>query len=101
MARVGASFSTGAGDYVIAFSTSESVRVEGKGDDMLREGPHLGNTAMSGLFTAVIDATEEAILNSVLRATTITGQSGNTSLAIPIDLLMEACNDFRIIPPGD
>jgi len=101
MARVGASFSNGSGDYVIAFSTAESVRVEGGNDDMLREGPYLGNTAVSGLFSAVIDATEEAILNSVLRATTITGQGGNTSTAISIDLLLEACRDYRIIPPGD
>jgi len=100
MARVGASFSNGSGDYVLAFSSAEEVRVDGEHDDMLREGPYLGNTAMSGLFSAVMDATEEAILNSVLQATTVTGQNGSTSQAIPIDLLMEVCREYRIIPPG-
>jgi len=101
MARVGASFSNGSGDYVLAFSSAEEVRVDGEHGDTLREGPYLGNAAMSGLFTAVMDATEEAILNSVLQATTVTGQSGSTSRAIPIDLLMEVCNEYRILPPGD
>ncbi len=101
MARVGAGFSNGSGDYVIAFSSAEEVRIDGRGDNMLREGPHLGNTAMSGLFTAVMDAAEEAILNSVLRATTVTGARDNTSHAIPIDLLLEVCRNYRIIPPGD
>jgi D-aminopeptidase len=101
MARAGANFSNGSGDYVLAFSSAEAVRVEGRGDDMQREGPYLGNTAMSGLFTAVMDATEEAILNSVLQAVTITGRDGNRSTAIPVDLLLEVCRDYRLIPPGD
>ncbi|MFC1500410.1 P1 family peptidase [Candidatus Zixiibacteriota bacterium] len=100
MARVGANFSNGSGDYVLAFSSAEEVRVDGQRDDMLREGPYLGNTAMSGLFTAVMDATEEAILNSLLQATDCTGQNGATSRAVPIDLLLEVCRQYRIIPPG-
>ncbi len=99
MARAGASFSNGSGDYVIAFSSAEEVRVEGRNNDQQKEGPYLGNTAMSGLFSAVMDATEEAILNSVLRATTITGRNGSTSRAIPIDILMKVCSDYRIITP--
>lgn len=97
MARSGASMSNGSGDYVLAFSTAESVRIEGS--DRLREGLRLGNDSMSGLFSAVMDATEEAILNSLLRATTITGRNGATSRAIPIDLFTEICREFKVINP--
>ena len=99
MARAGASFSNGSGDYVIAFSSAEEVRVESRNNDQQKEGPYLGNTAMSGLCSAVMDATEEAILNSVLRAMTITGRNGSTSRAIPIDILVKVCSDYRIITP--
>ncbi len=99
MARAGASFSGGSGDYVLAFSTAESVRVHSRQGDRLRQGPHLGNDAMSGLFRAVMDATEEAILNSLLRATTVTGRGGNTSRAIPIDLFVEICKEYNVLPP--
>jgi D-aminopeptidase len=97
MARSGASLSNGSGDYVLAFSTAESVRIEGS--DRLREGSRLGNDSMSSLFSAVMDATEEAILNSLLRATTITGRNGATSRAIPIDLFTEICREFKVINP--
>jgi D-aminopeptidase len=97
MARSGASLSNGSGDYVLAFSTAESVRI--RGSDRLREGSHLGNNSMSGLFSAVMDATEEAILNSLLRATTITGRGGATSRAIPIDLFIEVCKEYGVITP--
>lgn len=97
MARAGGSFSNGSGDYVIAFSTAESVRIRSR--QVLRPGPYLGNDAMSRLFGAVMDATEEAILNSLLQAVTVTGRDGNTSRAIPIDLLVEICEEYRIITP--
>jgi len=75
MARTGASGSNGSGDYAIAFSTA-------------RGKPLLSNDAMSPLFLATIDATEEAIINSVLRARTVTG-NGHTAEAVPIDRVME------------
>lgn len=97
MARSGANFSSGSGDYVLAFSSAESVRINGR--DRLRQGPYLGNDTVSGLFRAVMDATEEAILNSLLRATTVTGRGGATSRAIPIDLFTEICRDYKVITP--
>ncbi|HJT16843.1 MAG TPA: P1 family peptidase [Thermoanaerobaculia bacterium] len=75
MARTGAAGSNGSGDYAIAFST-----VRGK--------PLLPNDAMSPLFLATIEATEEAIVNSLLRATTISG-NGHTAEALPIDATRE------------
>jgi D-aminopeptidase len=78
LARTGASGSNGSGDYAIAFST---VRVDA---GMAR----LANDSMSPLFLATIEATEEAIYNSLTRATTVTG-NGTTIEAIPIDRLRE------------
>jgi len=75
MARTGASGSNGSGDYAIAFSTA-------------RGKPLLSNDAMSPLFAAAIEATEEAIINSLLKATTVTG-NGHTAEALPIDATRE------------
>ncbi len=98
MARAGSGFTNGSGDFVIAFSTAESARISA--ESFLQEGPRLGNTGMSPLFTAVIDATEEAILNSLLQATTVTGRDGNTSRSIPIDILTDVCREKGLCPPG-
>jgi D-aminopeptidase len=73
LARTGAAGSNGSGDYAIAFSTS-------------RGAVPLANDAVSPLFLATIEATEEAIINSLTRATTMTG-NGHTVEAIPIDRL--------------
>jgi D-aminopeptidase len=99
-ARAGASMSNGSGDYVIAFSTAESVRIDGRQGDRMRTGEYLGNDAVSGLFRAVMEATEEAILNSLLKATTVTGIGGSWSRAIPIDLFVEICKEYNVLPPG-
>lgn len=76
LARTGSSMSNGSGDYVIAFST---VKVS-----QLSELPPLGNDQMSPLFQAVIEATEEAIYNSLFLATTVRGYRG-TAEALPLD----------------
>jgi len=71
VARTGSAFTNGSGDYAIAFSTSEAVRrtpARRSGEGAVTE---LGNDAMSPLFVAVADATEEAIYNSLLQARTI------------------------------
>ncbi len=97
MARAGASLSNGSGDYVIAFSTAEEVRIHSRDGDRLRSGPRLGNDSLSPLFVAAIDATEEAILNSLLRATTVTNASGRSSQAVPIGPLVDACRRYGAI----
>jgi D-aminopeptidase len=76
LARTGSSMSNGSGDYVIAFST---VRVS-----QLSAVPPLGNEQMSPLFQAVIEATEEAIYNSLFLATSVKGYRGTVE-ALPID----------------
>ena len=76
VARTGSSMSNGSGDYVIAFST---VPFSGRG-----QRPPIGNNAMSPLFQAVIEATEEAIYKSMFLATTVRGHRGTTH-ALPLD----------------
>jgi D-aminopeptidase len=86
--RVGGFSAHGSGDYVIAFSTHPDVRVPHATDAPLAERRSLRGEALDPLFLAVVEATEEAILNSLLAATTVTGWRG-TSEAIPVDRLRE------------
>jgi D-aminopeptidase len=89
LARTGSHASNGSGDYAIAFSTSESVRrngtpgSSGTPPDLLRT-EELGNERASSLFEPTIDATVEAIYNSLLRATSQTGAHASVE-AIPVD----------------
>jgi len=85
MARTGASFSSGSGDYVIAFSTAKELRIRPGGHKT--GAPVLKNERMTPLFRAVAEATEEAILNSLFRATTVSSNK-RTVEAIPLDRLM-------------
>lgn len=87
LARTGAAMSHGSGDYVIAFSTHLGMRRQlGKPRQTQAE---LDADALTPLFQAVIEATEEAILNSLCMATTTTGFRGLTVEAIPLEPLVE------------
>lgn len=81
LGRTGSAASNGSGDYVIAFSTNPSVR-RARGATRLSLN-ELGNDEMSPLFSAVTEATEEAVYNSLFMATTVTG-NGNSVEAIPL-----------------
>jgi D-aminopeptidase len=94
LARTGSSASNGSGDYVIAFSTAKQNRI--KAGDALRNTQSLGNDAMSPLFQAAIEATEEAIYNSLLRATTVTGRDGNRAEALPIEKTVEILKKYGV-----
>jgi D-aminopeptidase len=82
LARTGSIMSNGSGDYVIAFSTAPDVRR--RPTDGPRAIKELPNDLTSPLFQAVAEATEEAIYNSLFRATTTTGHRG-TIEALPLD----------------
>jgi D-aminopeptidase len=85
LARTGSSYSNGSGDYAIAFSTAPEMRTR-HGSSEARPKGSLPPEATSPLFQAVLEATEEAVYNSLLRATAVTG-SGRTVPAIPLDRL--------------
>jgi D-aminopeptidase len=89
IARTGGYSSHGSGDYVIAFSTAEDLRVAYEAESPTTTAEILRGDALNPLFLAVVEATEEAILNSLLRATTVTGWHGNTVEALPIEAVRE------------
>jgi D-aminopeptidase len=99
MARTGSSASNGSGDYAIAFSTAPQLRIHPSENSPTRHLELLTNDAMSPLFLAVIEATEEAIYNSMFRATTMSG-NGHTVEALPIDKTMEILKEHRSIKEG-
>ena len=82
LARTGSTYSNGSGDFAIAFSTAPGNRVSASNGPQPRS--FLATDAVSGLFEAVMDATEEAVYNSLLRATDMTG-NGRTVRALPLD----------------
>ncbi len=92
LARTGSDASNGSGDYAIAFSTSLAVRRTASSPT--RNQVTLQDDAVSPLFQAVIEATEEAIYNSLLRATTVTSK-GRTVDAIPLDSVRAILARFR------
>ncbi len=96
VARTGSSASNGSGDYAIAFSTAPQVRVRGNDKAITRDVEVITNDAMSPLFLAVIEATEEAVYNSMFKATTMTG-NGHTVEALPIEKTVEILKAHRVI----
>ena len=96
LARTGSSASNGSGDYVIAFATHPDVRrTSGRG---VRQIADLGNGSMSALFQAVIEATEEAIYNSMFMATSITGPRGTID-PLSLDRLQEILEQYGVVAP--
>jgi D-aminopeptidase len=83
LARTGSSFSSGSGDYAIAFSTAPELRVR-HGDRSVAPRPLLPSDAVSPLFEAVLEATEEAVYNALLKSET-TSANGFTAEAIPVE----------------
>ena len=77
LARTGSSASNGSGDYVIAFSTSPRVRRSP--DAALSTNDEVGNEAMSALFQAVTEATEEALYDALLMATPVSTRAGRVN----------------------
>jgi len=102
LARTGAAASNGSGDYAIAFSTSADVRIRPLTQNE-RNAPRnqktLANDTMSPLFLAVIEATEEAIYNSLFKATTTTGR-GHTVEALPLDRTVEILRRHGLTSPS-
>ena len=96
LARTGAAGSNGSGDYAIAFSTAASVRVQTTNSRSPQPTQLLSNEAMSPLFLAVIEATEEAIYNSLFRARTTSGR-GHTVEALPIDRTLEILRKYNAL----
>jgi D-aminopeptidase len=96
VARTGSSASNGSGDYAIAFSTAPQVRIQANDRALTRNLEVMTNDAMSPLFLAAIEATEEAVYNSMFKATTMTG-NGHTVEALPIEKTVDILKEHRLI----
>lgn len=93
LARTGSYASNGSGDYALSFSTNASVRRPVDSPRLSLQ--ELANEETSALFEAVVEATEEAIYNSLFRATTVTG-NGRTVEAIPIERLRGILERYNV-----
>jgi len=96
ISRAGGSGSNGSGDYAIAFSTAAQVRIHANEKAPTRKVELMTNDAMSPLFQAAIEATEEAVYNSMFKATTMIG-NGHTVEALPMEKTVEILKKYRAI----
>jgi D-aminopeptidase len=106
LARTGSPMTNGSGDYAIAFSTAATVLRTPERRERVHALETLPNDRMSPLFQAAVEATEEAILNSMFRAVTTVGVGGRTVEALPLAPTLEilrrygALHHDRTLPPG-
>jgi D-aminopeptidase len=96
VARTGSSASNGSGDYAIAFSTAPQVRIHANDKALTRSVEVMTNDAMSPLFQAVIEATEEAVYNSMFKAATMTGNA-HTVEALPMEKTIKILREHQMI----
>jgi D-aminopeptidase len=87
--RTGGYYSNGSGDYCIALSTAKEVRTPRDTKERMQNIEVLRNRHMSALFLAAAEASEEAILNSMFKATSMEGFRGHKINAIPLDKVRE------------
>jgi D-aminopeptidase len=95
LARTGSAMTNGSGDYAIAFSTAVENRIKPLADSTrVRTASVMANDAISPLFLAVIEATEEAIYNSLFRATTVTGKEKRRAEALPLESTLKILRKY-------
>ncbi|MBD0293990.1 MAG: P1 family peptidase, partial [Flavisolibacter sp.] len=97
LAKTGGIAHNGSGDYVIAFSTDPSLRIAHDTRQTIQTVSLLQNDAVSPLFMAAIEATEEAIINSLLTATSVTGKDGHKAEALPIEKVLSILKKYNRI----
>ncbi len=97
LGNTGGISSNGSGDYVIAFSTAKEVRIPYRDTSLYRDIRELRNDSMSPLFMAVIEATEEAILNSLFMAESMTGFRGHHVEALPVKEVLKIMRKYKAI----
>ncbi|MBT8220193.1 MAG: P1 family peptidase [Bacteroidia bacterium] len=97
LAKTGGIASNGSGDYVIAVSTAEQIRIPYQSENSSYEGRYLRNSAMSPLFLATIEATEEAIINALFAAETMQGHNKSEAKALPLKQVLRLMKKHKAI----
>jgi D-aminopeptidase len=97
LAKTGGIASNGSGDYVIAFSINEGLRIPYESEARTQTVTLLRNDEMSPLFMATIEATEEAIINSLFKAETMQGKEQRTTEALPINSVIKIMKKYNAI----
>lgn len=97
LAAAGSPITHGSGDYTLAFSTAEELRTDYQSDSPIEEARLLRDDQLSPLFQAVRDATEEAVINSLLQAVTTTGYEGHTVQAIDPPTVIDICRRHGVV----
>ncbi len=95
LARTGGIASNGSGDYVISFSVAEENLIDLSSGESLLRNNFLANGSVSPLFLATIEATEEAILNSLFAAETMEGHNGHRVEKIPVDRVIDMIKEYK------
>ena len=101
LAKTGGIASNGSGDYVIACSTAENNLITDSDESLLYKSEVLRNEDVTPLFIAVIEATEEAIINSLFAAETMTGRDGHQIQALPVEKVIEIMKKFNKIQTAE
>ena len=100
LAKTGSYSSNGSGDYVIAFSTAAGARIPADPGTRILTLPVLHNDAVSPLFQAVKEATEEAVYNSLFMSRTTVGNGKRMVEALPVDRVLEVCRKYNALREG-
>ncbi len=95
IARTGGIASNSSGDFAIAVSTAKNLRIPYYSDSMFEKSEVLRNEKLDILFEAVIEATEEAIINSLFAAETVKGKGGTTAEKLPIDKTIDILKKYN------
>lgn len=99
LAKTGGIASNGSGDYVVAASTATEMRIPYQTRSKTDQGAVLRNDEMSPLFMATIESTEEAIINSLFAAETLSGRDGHKIEELPLDKVLPILKKYRAIKP--
>jgi len=97
LAKTGGIASNGSGDYVISFSVAKENLIDSAESSPLINTVSLRNSAVSPLFLATIEATEEAIINSLFAAETMKGKGGRTVRELPVERVLELMKNYAKI----
>lgn len=95
LGRTGSTMNNGSGDFVIAFSSA--YRIPYNCELLYPQVALVSNNNMNTLFMGVVEATEEAVYNSMFKATSVTGHNGHTSEALPIDQVIDICSKYNVL----